>query len=94
MGIINHSRKYIIEKHPLLHETPELWKNIPIPVRDAFRNVIQVFIASDESGFDYQMKTNERLFKLQTQINNMKLKNEKAQLILSGETDTKLYEQE
>ena len=31
------------------------------------------FLASDESNFDYQMKTNERIWKLQEQVNKIKV---------------------
>jgi hypothetical protein len=58
--------------HPLLEETPTEWKNIPIPMVNAIKNMIGVKIASDESLWDYQVKTNERLYKLQDQITKMK----------------------
>lgn len=53
-------------------ETPEEWNNIAIPVKKAMRNVIQTILAMDESTFEYQMKTNERLYKLQEQITSLK----------------------
>ena len=50
--------------HPLLIEQPETWNNIPICVTDTIINIIKTIIQGDESLIDFQVKTNDRLYKL------------------------------
>ena len=75
----------MVTTHPLLVETPDKWLNIPIPVQGAFKNLIKTFIQSDEASFLYQTKNNDRLFRMQEQINNLKEK-------LKRETDKVTYD--
>jgi hypothetical protein len=63
--MISRHKTLLFENHPLNNEEPEEWNNVAIPIKKAIRNIIQTILAMDESNFDYQMKANERLFKLQ-----------------------------
>ena len=73
--VIQRARQHLFGKHPLLAETPEEWNNIPICLTEAIVNIIKTTIESDESLFDYQMKTNDRLYRLQAQISAMRDRN-------------------
>jgi hypothetical protein len=61
---IQRTKKYLIRSHPLRGEEPTSWKNIPPCVTNAISHSITSIIAGEESLFDWQMKTNERLHKL------------------------------
>lgn len=95
--MIDSTKRQLMARHPLNQELPNQWKNIPIPVRDAFKNLIKTILAGDESTFDYQMKTNERLLKLQNLIEQMQEDHTKLQykfLQFSTNTDYKLQTME
>ena len=63
------NKKLILQTHPLKCEDPSTWNNIPICVANAITNIVECLCDDDESLFDYQITTNNRLFKLQEQIN-------------------------
>ena len=75
----------MLNNHPLASETPSEWKNIPIPVQNAFTNLIQTFYMSDEAVFDFEMQTNSRLYKLQEQVTKMKSEAKKESLKMKDE---------
>ena len=71
------TRKHLLTDHPLRAEDPDSWNNIPTCVASAISNIIATIIDSDESLFDYQIQTNTRIFKLQEQIQRMKMEMKK-----------------
>ena len=69
---------------------PEQWKNIPACVSIAVKEIVKHVIDSDEVLYEYQTKTNERLFRLQDQISNLKEKSKNNYLKFSAELDSRL----
>ena len=47
------ARKYLVTEHPLTKEDTDSWNNIPTCVAKAIQNIINQFIDSEESLFDY-----------------------------------------
>lgn len=41
-------------------------------MQGAFQNIIDTVMEGDTSLFDFQMKTNERLYRIQNQVSNNK----------------------
>lgn len=64
LGVIRKARAQLFGLHPLLSEQPEDWNNIPICVSDAIINIIKTVIQGDESLFEYQLKANDRSYRL------------------------------
>ena len=51
--------------HPMLNYHPDQWKNIPIVLVAAFKDMISSVVTSQETTFEYQVKTNMRMYKVQ-----------------------------
>jgi len=58
-------KKILIKNHQLLNEKPELWNNVPVCLVDTVKNMISSIVDSDESVYEYEMCTNNRIYKLQ-----------------------------
>ena len=58
--------------HPLLGHHPDEWRNVPICVKDGFKDMISSVVLGNENLFDFQMQQNERLYKTQLQITDIK----------------------
>ena len=65
-------RKLLIKDHPLLPHKPSEWKNIPACVSSAISDILKHIVGSDEVLFEFQAKTNERFYRVQDQISNLK----------------------
>lgn len=76
--------------HPLLLEKPSEWNNIPICITMAMTNILNHIIDSDKELFDYQMKTNERIWMLQEQVTKHKKRVEADRERFAREIESRL----
>lgn len=74
------ARRDLTKKHPLRNEEPEKWNNIPVCIAESVGHIIQWIVEGDESLFSYQQATNNRIFKLQEQISQIKGRMKSAEL--------------
>lgn len=83
--------KLVKTEHPLLHIIePDTWKNIPIPIVEGFKAQTKVLHESEVQNFNFVIKTNERLFKLQKQFDDRKAKGEIAERAFQKEIENKI----
>ena len=71
---IANGMKIIKSNHPISAIQHDTWNNIPICLQDAMRIITRHIMDADRSNFEYQNKTNERIWKLQQQITMSKKK--------------------
>ena len=73
-------QKLVRQEHPLLHIVdPDSWKNIPFCIVEGFKAMVKVLHEGEKQNFDFQVKTNERLYKLQKQLDERKAKAESSE---------------
>ena len=85
--------KLVKTEHPLLYIVePDSWKNIPLCLVDAFKALVKVLHDGDKQLFDFQMKTNERLYKLQRQLDQRKEKAATAEKQLTADINKQINE--
>lgn len=85
--------KLVRTEHPLLHIVePDSWKNIPLCLVDAFKALIKVLHDGDKQLYDFQMKTNERLYKLQRQLDQRKERAATAEKALTDDINKQIKE--
>ena len=65
--------KLMKTEHPLLHILdPDGWKNIPICIVEAFKSQTRVLHDGEMANFNFQVKSNQRFYKLQKQFDERK----------------------
>lgn len=85
--------KLVKTEHPLLHIVePDSWKNIPLCLVDAFKALIKVLHDGDKQLFDFEVKTNERLYKLQRQLDQRKEKAATSEKQLTSDINKQINE--
>ena len=74
----------------MLLDKPGDWNNIPICLSMAITNILNHIVDSDKELFDYQMKTNERIWMLQDQVTRHKKRAEADRDRFARDIDAKL----
>ena len=65
VGEIFKGRQVVHEQHPLLAHQVEEWKNIPICVTEAMKEVISSIVEGNQGLYEFQISQNTRLSKVQ-----------------------------
>jgi hypothetical protein len=66
------TRRLLLEAHPLAEEDPLSWNNIPECVARGMQLLVTHVVKEDECLLEYQVATNNRLYKLQDQANRLR----------------------
>lgn len=87
---IERARTVVQTQHPLSFINPQAWKNIPICLREAIQNIIKSICCGGDQLFDYQIMMNERLWRLQKQIDSIKHKQSSCEQSMLTKVDGKI----
>ena len=84
----------MVNEHPLSIEKPDTWNNIPICLTVAISSILSHIIDSDAELFEYQMKTNDRIWKLQDQVSRHKKRNDADRERFAKEIEARMQAQQ
>ena len=87
------ARKILTAWHPLLSYHPDQWKNIPVMVVSSIKDIIASIILGSENLFEFEIKQNSRMHKLQGQLTKYKVSNTKEMTSLKFSVEQRLKDQ-